>query len=132
MDKQTILQAVSEVTGVPIEDILMDSDIPGARVGLKVFARQMCMEIAYSDSPRDLKQIAHFYNRIYSNVLHAVKTVRNDIERDLYRRRLYDDTMREIKRLEWGETYPTTEDLSDDEYQDLTSEALKFQTNARV
>ena len=136
MTHETILQAVSDVTGVSKEDMLMDSRLLDSRKGKRVFARQVLAELCYTYHPRDLKQIANFVNRGYPNVLHSVKTVRNDIERDKFRRDIYNKVLHELSRIKWHRTdedlqRAITEDLSEVqyEYQDISSEALKFQTN---
>lgn len=136
MTNDLILQAVSDVTGVSKEDILMDSKLPNAKEGRKVFARQLCVTFAYTQNPKELKQIAYFFNRCYANVLYSVKTLKNDIERDRDKRRLYERVQHELSLIKWKRSdvefrRAITDDLSEVQYgyQDISEEALKFQTN---
>jgi hypothetical protein len=130
MDKQTILQAVSEVTGVNKELILSPNKTIRARYGWTVFARYLSISFCNKYFPGDVRGIKKFHNRDRSFFYHAIKTLKNDIDTDPFRLAIYQETHKRLTDIE--PIIPTTEDFSDDEYQDLTSEALSFQTNATV
>jgi hypothetical protein len=69
-----------------------------------------------------LVNIGKFYNRVPCAISSIISSVEGKLSIDVEYRRMYE-------RIEQYVLRATTEDLSDDEYQYLTSEALKFQTN---
>jgi hypothetical protein len=130
MTKETILQAVSEVTGVSKEDILS-----GTKEGQAVFARYLSVVYCRLYNTGSIAEIMSFHNRCYSNYWNTVKTLKNDIETNKAK---WTDYHRVSLSLQNIELIPQpkrelpiliTEDFSDDEYQDISEEALKFQTN---
>lgn len=136
MTHEQILQAVSDVTGVPKEDIQSDTWIPGSRKLTNVFARQLCMYFAMRNDPREIKQIASFFNKSRGSVSHSCKAVELDIIRDKFRAEKFYEVQRKLSfnyqlLTDYHIKRAITDDLSEVqyEYQDLTSEALKFQTN---
>jgi len=134
MDKQTILQVVSKVTGVPIEDILSGNAMRGTRKKEIVFARYLSIAFCRLYQTGSIAEIMSFHNRDRSQYYHSLKTLKNDIEQSDVKWFTYSDVWTRLHKIEPIPVkrelpIPTTDDFSDDEYQDLTSEALKFQTN---
>ena len=134
MNKETILQVVSEVTGVSKEDILSGNKTAGTRKAEIVFARYLSIAYCKLYNTGSIAEIMAFHNRSLSYCTHVVKTLKNDIETDKAKWWTYFYVTTALAKIESlpkpVRTLPAiTEDLSDDEYQDLTSEALKFQTN---
>jgi len=83
-----ILKSISLVTGVPF-----DSMVGKSRVRQVVTARHIAMYLIYRYNNLGLKKVGHMFMRDHSSVIHANKSVQDQMETD----KSYLETVEQIK-----------------------------------
>jgi chromosomal replication initiator protein len=78
---EIILEVVCDNLKVKQTDVLQRPHTPGAKQGYISRARQICMSFAYKYQLGSLREVGLFYGmRDHATVLHAIRTVQNDID----------------------------------------------------
>jgi len=126
MNRLTILKTVCESLNLTRDQILQHSYTEGAKKAESAWGRQLCMYLARKHTSSSLEATGRFYGqRSHCTVVHAVATVRNEIETNTFRRNQVQEI--EDKLLKRKAIEISNEDPGDRNYIDPTAENLKHQ-----
>ena len=126
MNRLTILKTVCESLNLTRDQILQHSYTEGAKKAESAWGRQLCMYLARKHTSSSLEATGRFYGqRSHCTVVHAVLTVKNEIETNSFRRNQVQEI--EDKLLKRKAIEISNEDPGDRNYIDPTAENLKHQ-----
>lgn len=90
----SILKEVSETTSVSTEDLLSRK-----RTANVAFARQTCMYLGRVLTKHSLVEIGRFFERDHGTVIHAVRKVEQEMEKNMEVRRMINSLVTRLSRL---------------------------------
>ena len=126
MNRLTILKTVCESLNLTRYQILQHSYTEGAKKAESAWGRQLCMYLARKHTSSSLEATGRFYGqRSHCTVVHAVLTVKNEIETNSFRRNQVQDI--EDKLLKKKAVDSSNEEPGDMIYTDPSPENLKHQ-----
>ena len=129
MTKAILLQVICDTTETDIRDVLMKPKQVGARKSELVHARSLFFYFAYQEYKMGSQsEISSYLDRDHVTLLTALKTLKNDIETNRYRREMFNRVKKALANKD------VDLELKNGDYFncEISSEALSYQTNLSI